>query len=390
MRENLYVLLLLLAALSCSDKETLDDKLVTNLDEFKSYSLDINQPKIKFWNLIESVEIMKLEETNNSLLPRLLKLQTTDDHLVLTSASQAGMLANQGDIFVFDLTGNIVNRINRKGCGPEEYIEINDMWLDGNTLSVYSRLGAKVNRYNLDGDFIDSRKSPYQAGHILGYENGYALDMNYELIDDSLRWRFAVLDKDLEVRATYLPYKTTPNIKFFFASQTLTRYKNGVLFLRQVSDTVYFLKDNALSPIVHLDFGQEWFWNEKIDISRQYLQEIQRDDGIWNIDMHMGEKYIYAIGVQGFSSDGDTPYFLVDRLTNEVHNINFRTQGDTKFSVRAEGWDGERMIYSMSSDKIAPFLSELSENQIKFRQGTTIEEIESSENPVLMWVKFKK
>jgi hypothetical protein len=38
---------------------------------------------------------------------------------------------------------------------------------------------------------------------------------------------------------------------------------------------------------------------------------------------------------------------------------------------------------------ISPFLSELKEDQITFRQGTTLEEIKSSENPVLMWVKFK-
>jgi hypothetical protein len=54
------------------------------------------------------------------------------------------------------------------------------------------------------------------------------------------------------------------------------------------------------------------------------------------------------------------------------------------------GWEEDRLMLSVTSSDVSGILSALDENQIKYREGTTLEEIESSENPVLMWVKFKE
>ncbi len=367
---------------SCAEKGGTSDKEAVNLDEFRSYHLDINQPKERFSNLVESVEIVKLEETDNSLLSDVSNLKKTDDYLVFLSGGGA-------NVYVFDLAGNLVNKVNRKGNGPEEYTGIDDMWLVGDTLSIYSKIDTKVNRYTIDGSFIDSKKLPYQVGHVLGHENGYAMDMNYELIDDSARFRYAFLDENLEVEATYLPYKTSPSFTVYKNFQTVSSYNSGVLFFRMLSDTIYFLKDQEFRPIAHLDFGKEWFWRDKGEISAKYIEELQNHDGIWDAIMYMGEKYIYVMGLESFGSTTSSPFFLINRATDETHNLDFRKQGDT-FSIKAEGWDKESMIFSIQSTQIASFLSELEDSQIKFRQGTTLEEIESSENPVLMWVKFKE
>jgi hypothetical protein len=46
-------------------------------------------------------------------------------------------------------------------------------------------------------------------------------------------------------------------------------------------------------------------------------------------------------------------------------------------------------LCSISPADVADFLGELDEAQWQFKPGTTLEEIESSENPVLMWVTFE-
>jgi hypothetical protein len=299
------------------------------------------------------------------------------------------MFENRGDIFIFDLNGNIVNKMNRKGYGPEEYVGIDDIWVERDTMSIYSRLDIKVNKYSIDGGFIDSKKMPYQVGHVLGYKNGYAMDMNRVLINDSSRYRYAILSENLNVVETYLSFKTSSDHTLLSSPPTVSYYKTGVLFFRQVSDTIYFLNGKNFSPIVHLDFGEEWFWNDKGETSSQYFRELREFEGVWNITMHMGERYIYVMGYEGFASQTGSPFFLIDRLTSEVHNIDFRNQADAKFKVKAQLWDKERMIFSVRSTEISSFLTELSQDQIFFAEGTTLEAIESSENPVLMWVKFK-
>lgn len=58
-------------------------------------------------------------------------------------------------------------------------------------------------------------------------------------------------------------------------------------------------------------------------------------------------------------------------------------------NIKPIQWEGNKLAMSLPSAELSPFLSELTEDQIVFSSGATLEEVESSENPVLIWVKFK-
>lgn len=47
------------------------------------------------------------------------------------------------------------------------------------------------------------------------------------------------------------------------------------------------------------------------------------------------------------------------------------------------------MLIAINSLDLAQLLGELDSSQYAFNEGSTLEEIESSENPALMWVTFK-
>jgi len=86
----------------------------------------------------------------------------------------------------------------------------------------------------------------------------------------------------------------------------------------------------------------------------------------------------------------DTQPFLINRLTGAIVSIDLRNQDDGRYTISPIKWEGNSFIGSIQSNDLSALINELDQSRIKFREGTTLEEIESSENPVLMWVKFKE
>ena len=382
MKQFSLFFLLLLVSFSCSKNVSeKESEAVVVTDDFKSYRLDSDQPQERFADLIESVEVVRLEETENSLLSYLRSFQKTENNLVFNTSGQ------ESDVLVHDLNGNFVKKINRKGDGPEEYEDINDLWLENDTLVIYSRAKSEVIRYNLEGDFIKKDKLPQRVGHIYGYKGGYALEMNDYLINDTSQYRYASLDKNLELTGLYLRVDDQMSEgMMWFSNNPIAPYKDGLTLFRMMSDTVYLLKENNFIPFVHFDFGSEWLWDEGRDLTG----EIQNTDKVWAAKAYFNNSRIWISPSSGYSQEKDPPSFFLDRSTGIIDAVDMRKADKSKGIAYAMTWDNDRLIFTVQSPDMRSFLSELKEDQIKFRPGTTLKEIESSENPVLMWVKFKE
>lgn len=91
--------------------------------------------------------------------------------------------------------------------------------------------------------------------------------------------------------------------------------------------------------------------------------------------------------ISGFTANETV---LVDRNTGAYRHVDYRIQERDPASFVTIRWEGDRLFCSMSSAQVEDFIEQLGEDQWEMRTGTTLEEIESSENPVLMWVKFKE
>lgn len=64
-------------------------------------------------------------------------------------------------------------------------------------------------------------------------------------------------------------------------------------------------------------------------------------------------------------------------------------KGEGLFMLNGLNWEGNRMSFGTSSADIGEFLNELPKGKVKLRNGSSLEQIESSENPLLLWIKFK-
>ena len=82
--------------------------------------------------------------------------------------------------------------------------------------------------------------------------------------------------------------------------------------------------------------------------------------------------------------------FLLDRESGAYQRFDFKKKENGNFLVNAFGWHDGKMLFSTSSADIAELLADIPTENVSFAQGNSLEKIESSENPVLMWVRFKE
>ena len=104
---KVFLCLLLLSVIwACAGKEEVSQS--SNLDEFRTYPIDINATAKRFSSRVEAVEVTYLEETDSSLLSYPYKMSFYEDKMVFPSGGK-------GDIYVYSDQGKYINHFNNKG-----------------------------------------------------------------------------------------------------------------------------------------------------------------------------------------------------------------------------------------------------------------------------------
>lgn len=363
---------------SGNDEEKASDLSVSS-DEFISYKLTEGVPKVKWSDIIDEIQITRLEETDESLLSYVRDVHfTNNDEVVFSSGAES-------NIFTFSSTGELITFMNRKGEGPEEYDGIQDFWLEGDTVAVYSR-GKYIKRYSLKGDFISSTHVEYRAGHMLSYSGGYALDMFFSAVDDSLFYNVLTLDNNLENRTLFFPSEPPKGFSIFTGNNTLARYKSSFIYQRTMSDTIYLHSGLDMKPFIHFDFGNEWFWEGKGTANDGDINKMFESDLFWNQTAKVSPKLAYLLGWRG---TGAGRKFLLDRVSHKIIELDEAGNEEEKYVLTISHLVDNGVVGSVNSLEVANLLDELEVDQWSFTEGTTLDVIESSENPVLVKIKFK-
>ncbi|MFT6871690.1 MAG: hypothetical protein ACJAVN_000692 [Roseivirga sp.] len=374
---NVILILTPFILLSCGGESIVEETeaQVDKQDSFQSYQLDLKGESILFADLIDNIEITRLEETKESLLAYVRQVEFIEDKMVIPSG-------DEGSIFVFSRTGEFLNKINRQGEGPEEYTRWADIWLENGVLAIHN-FGVSVNRYDLEGNFISRDKLDRRASHLYPYKGGYALDKSLRYTQDSLQYSLVTLDSEMKLDKTFLPFAKFPGFQVTFSNNSLFSIEDDLFFFRMMSDTVYRIDTDTIVPYVHYDFQEDWYFQPDIEVSNAVFSEADAKGQVWFMSNKIGPNYIYLSTSQGED-------FLIERKTGKSIRIDFRSMTDEKYQVSSVVWQGDVFLVSFQSTQLAEILEQLDPSQYKFTQGSTLEEIESSENPVLIRMKLKQ
>ena len=314
MKSLLYILQLsFLALTSCHNQDlSICDKII-NIESI---------PERRFDDLIDEIECIPLEKTSDALFD-CWKLIAYKNYFYIYSLSDFA-------VSIYNNNGEFIKRIDNRGKGKIEtptdiIININndELWIcDSRT---------KINKYSLEGSYIESIQTPTKCIKMTFVDNNTIL--TYEgLFEESSSHLFNSYTKDWKKKGEFVnkgkmintPTSYPPSL---FAKDLQENTTYAILFQKSI---IYKYEKGELKPFIYLDFNNNLLTEDK------YPQNGFSDEQLADI-INRGE-YIYTI--QDFQSISK--------------KIFFKTLGNNPMYYLINCNDGENYKFESLFDKFKP------------------------------------
>lgn len=118
-------------------------------------------------DIIESKRLVLLEDTDETIIGTISKIDVVDSLLIITDR-------NTRSVLTYGFNGQLVAKINSHGRGPGEYLQIYTTWLNHDTkeVAIYDDSQGKILLYTVFGEFVKEYLAP-------SYIQGLALNGDY-------------------------------------------------------------------------------------------------------------------------------------------------------------------------------------------------------------------
>jgi|GEM_PF-3491208 len=365
--------------IGCSENKS-DNSAIANKDEFRVFDLNIESEKVKITDLIDNVEVIQLEETSDGLIGEVRQLFYDQNKFVVNDGAD--------HLYVYTDEGEFISKVDRKGGGPIEYGAIQSFWLKRDTLLIYDIWRKSLKQYDLYGTYLGEVRVPIRVSHLYPNDTEYIGDMDRASLATDQRFNLIFFDHNFSKVTQSVPFKDS--IPFpGLAKNNFDLYGNKVVYKETFGDTVYIIDGRSTSPLLKLNFGEEYFWNdtEMIRDGNRALIEINRREKVWYLDAEVGSRKVY-ISVSTSFSDSGLMQFLLDRSTGDLVKIDLRKSNEEKYSISPLMWKEGALLVSLPTYDLEQITQALAPSKIQLRGGSNLESIINSENPVLAWIKF--
>jgi hypothetical protein len=215
--------------------------------------------------MIDTFRLVKLELTDESLIGEIDKLDVFEDRIYIMDMMTSSL-------FVFDINGKYLFKINNVGQGPQEYIQLDFFDIDrkNRQLVLTDLMGYWIMRYDMGGKFISRTKIPFWVEWVAPIDTGYSLYANYRDNSDKFKqdYNLYIMDSLMHIRKAFFPYNSSiynnPRLKI---SPTGIYYYCGdsCRFLSRSYNTIYNVTSEGLQALFKFDFGTFTFSPEKLN-----------------------------------------------------------------------------------------------------------------------------
>ncbi|MHA7101761.1 6-bladed beta-propeller [Roseivirga pacifica] len=355
-------------------------------NNFQHYEIDIHGKRHNFFDFVEHVEIVPLEETEQSLLSRVEAYFPTPNGIGIIDRKN-----NQ--VQLFSKAGKYLNTINRFGEGPEEYRNLgSSVWVENDQINLFSSLSRSVLIFNLQGTYLKTTPVNYPeeiwGGSLTPYNDGYVVQMLDRSKVKRSSYELMFLDenfKDLSFaspRPNPHPFPVNAGNRFSYINQQL-------IWKKRLSDSIFVMKENQPIPMMRFDFGEDWTWSNPNARSKMKLafHEIWREEAkVWEVLSKVNEQYILITYKYTVTKDDKG---LIDRKSGKFYRLDTRKEDGENFNLFFLEWENDRLTTSLQAYDVEEFLVNLNEDQYAIAGGLKYEDFAFSENPVLLRIKFK-
>ena len=334
MKKNIFHILFLIIIISSCKKDIIIRELYIDNSLFKIISIDPNEfdknNLAKISEITDEIEYIPLQTSNNFLIGDITKMIVWNDiFYIWDRISEA--------VFCFDKDGNFINKILKKGFGPEEYPRISDFTInkENGNIYIYSDEGEGIYEYTIEGSFIKKNRTQgilissfalLQDNIFLCYGGKLPNNHLYKSIQPE-QCRFFVKSTD-SIYQHQLKFRFDNDYwRLPLSTNNFSFYNDTILLTEFFNPEIYSVDlDGKLIPRYRINFLSNTYnpsFEQALDLKR-----IESEKGLgnlatlWNAFFET-DKYIfinYAWALVGFA--------YVKKENNTIHNLGFFIDDD--------------------------------------------------------------
>jgi hypothetical protein len=300
MKLEIHILLILSAfaiITSCSSnkKEILVEE-DSPAKEIKIRSSDISMEEIGDFLVLDSYIIL----SNDEIIGAVERSIMDKDKIYL--------LDNTHRVFCYDMKGNLVFMIDRRGQGPQEYVQISDFGIDfsSNRLFIYDDNVRKIFVFDKQtGNYVSEFSTRFMLPDKFGVVDGVfffdnADDRRIGVNDETLKYFLLYSETGTRIDGRFFPHDAIAGYYFGGGEGHPFFYNDDKLLYNKVlSSRVHVLRKNGISALCDIFLPNQLpmkLIEEKIEI-----WDVVRSDYSWCLsDIFLSDSVLHFV----FSKDG--------------------------------------------------------------------------------------
>lgn len=343
-------------------------------------------------NVIDSIWYLKLSDVPSDILTNnLSKIKFYENRIYILDGKNK-------DLYVFDSEGKFQFPLHSSGLGPGEFSKVSSFSIDPhfNQIVVFDDSLSKILYYTIDGKFIKERKVGYRFIDFEFLPNGkIAVDLNKtynDHIPEIENNQLVVVDTTWKILSKGAKYNAESERGFFFTGTTLIHGMEGLFYLQPFTSTVYLIDSNSsFVPKININFGKNSLPKDaNFSVPFQEFMSSYGDDYAFMVDngFHLKDILFYEI----LYSKGNRRYVFYSRRTGDMFygrpNLDIEALG--LFHVSTSLPDENVLVSYVSSEEVFQAKSVILDYGIKDNGLINLlENVESTDNPILIFYKLK-
>jgi hypothetical protein len=253
MKKTVIVIIALIVLCTCKYSRQLNRDL-----NYTAISVDPEKAmeNIKMSEIFETVEYIALESPDEHLIGEIDQLLIYKERLYILDQRHTQ------SVFCFTKEGKFLYELNKKGQGPGEYTNIDNISIDHDSEHLLIFFNQKILEYDLEGKYIKTHfvdlwanDFAYIRDNCIAFFGEYASNNKYEKDNKTPN---LLITKDYQVRYTDVFFPSQRN--FSALTSNINHFSsdcNGQLsFLEAYNDTVYYLLPDTIKNAYYIDFGR--------------------------------------------------------------------------------------------------------------------------------------
>ncbi len=340
--------------------------------------------EIPYKDIIDSIYIVPLETTSESLVGAANKVFISDDTLYILDLMKGKCLKR------FSMDGRYIDQIGALGNGPGEYIEPTDVFVD-DEVTILDQFQDKILVFDKKGNFKYEKHLPFIALQIgkldsLNYLFRSSDSQNYH-IDELLDYNFWTTDTSFIIKGMGLFRKKSEWIPLW--NPDGMRYFDGRFYITDFfADTIWSVRpDGSFETMFVLNLGERF--PKDAFRGKTNVRECNDSKDYYFFQSYlMGEDYVLI----GISIGGRMKDIFFSRRTNRsicVFDMLLDSEGSKLRSILGSPATVKGNTFVCLKD-CHILLDNPNFDKMKYTIGGDFSNIKPDDNPVLIFYKMKE